>query len=190
MMRRSLLVIVTALFVVAAACTFRTQDSFKWGVGDNKRRVTFFLKFESRGWITGWLQIREMQYGPVGTPVKSNADTDWSTIATKVRKNMEKGLIEKAKNNRKAREFLGALQDFESNPTNVPRYTIQWSLLSLDIAAIGGLWLTTLVVAMVIQGGLVRRRRLLRVRSNRCIACGYNLTGNVSGVCPECGERI
>ncbi len=21
-----------------------------------------------------------------------------------------------------------------------------------------------------------------------CIACGYNLTGNVSGRCPECGE--
>ncbi len=24
----------------------------------------------------------------------------------------------------------------------------------------------------------------------RCVECGYNLTGNVSGVCPECGERI
>jgi hypothetical protein len=23
-----------------------------------------------------------------------------------------------------------------------------------------------------------------------CINCGYNLTGNVSGVCPECGKRI
>ena len=23
-----------------------------------------------------------------------------------------------------------------------------------------------------------------------CARCGYNLTGNVSGVCPECGERI
>jgi hypothetical protein len=23
-----------------------------------------------------------------------------------------------------------------------------------------------------------------------CRNCGYNLTGNVSGVCPECGERI
>jgi hypothetical protein len=24
----------------------------------------------------------------------------------------------------------------------------------------------------------------------QCLACGYNLTGNVSGVCPECGTRI
>jgi len=23
-----------------------------------------------------------------------------------------------------------------------------------------------------------------------CAKCGYNLTGNVSGVCPECGEKI
>ena len=23
-----------------------------------------------------------------------------------------------------------------------------------------------------------------------CMDCGYNLTGNVSGVCPECGEQI
>ena len=23
-----------------------------------------------------------------------------------------------------------------------------------------------------------------------CAACGYNLTGNLSGVCPECGEPI
>ena len=23
-----------------------------------------------------------------------------------------------------------------------------------------------------------------------CQKCGYNLTGNVSGVCPECGEQI
>ena len=24
----------------------------------------------------------------------------------------------------------------------------------------------------------------------RCQTCGYNLTGNVSGICPECGEPI
>ena len=26
--------------------------------------------------------------------------------------------------------------------------------------------------------------------STRCQKCGYNLTGNVSGVCPECGTSI
>jgi hypothetical protein len=30
------------------------------------------------------------------------------------------------------------------------------------------------------------RRRL----QGRCVRCDYDLTGNVSGVCPECGERV
>lgn len=38
----------------------------------------------------------------------------------------------------------------------------------------------------------LRRRggRLLRHRARRCTRCGYNLTANVSGVCPECGTVI
>jgi hypothetical protein len=30
----------------------------------------------------------------------------------------------------------------------------------------------------------------LRNKKGLCIKCGYNLTGNVSGICPECGEKI
>ena len=33
-----------------------------------------------------------------------------------------------------------------------------------------------------------RRRRL--ARAGRCQTCGYNLTGNTSGICPECGTAI
>lgn len=33
----------------------------------------------------------------------------------------------------------------------------------------------------------VRNLRRLRRRGVQCIVCGYALTGNVSGVCPECG---
>ena len=32
-----------------------------------------------------------------------------------------------------------------------------------------------------------RRLRLDRTASGECVTCGYNLTGNTSGVCPECG---
>ena len=35
--------------------------------------------------------------------------------------------------------------------------------------------------------GPVRRWR--RRRKGWCIPCGYDLTGNVSGVCPECGSK-
>jgi len=32
------------------------------------------------------------------------------------------------------------------------------------------------------------RRRRRRRRQGLCVLCGYNLTGNVSGICPECGS--
>lgn len=36
--------------------------------------------------------------------------------------------------------------------------------------------------------GPVRRWR--RRRKGLCVKCGYDLTGNVSGVCPECGTKV
>ena len=36
--------------------------------------------------------------------------------------------------------------------------------------------------------GPVRRWR--RRRKGWCLSCGYDLTGNVSGVCPECGTEV
>ena len=35
-----------------------------------------------------------------------------------------------------------------------------------------------------------RAGRDLRVPAGHCRKCGYNLTGNVTGVCSECGERV
>jgi len=34
------------------------------------------------------------------------------------------------------------------------------------------------------------RKQLAEMEVPCCIHCGYDLTGNVSGVCPECGEKI
>lgn len=31
-------------------------------------------------------------------------------------------------------------------------------------------------------------RRDARLEAGQCVACGYSLTGNVSGRCPECGK--
>ncbi len=47
--------------------------------------------------------------------------------------------------------------------------------------------------ALFIRGSLRRyRRRRLSLRGLRglCLRCGYDLEGNVSGVCPECGTEI
>lgn len=51
------------------------------------------------------------------------------------------------------------------------------------------LWTITLLLAvypsMVLLWILIRR-----LRRGHCPHCSYNLTGNVSGVCPECGTAI
>lgn len=49
------------------------------------------------------------------------------------------------------------------------------------------LWIPLLVVALPIAW-LFRRDRQCFSRY-QCQHCGYNLTGNVSGTCPECGTR-
>lgn len=46
--------------------------------------------------------------------------------------------------------------------------------------------LATYPTIVFIHGSLRRRRRR---RKGLCAQCGYNLTGNVSGVCPECGSE-
>ncbi|HEV2688413.1 MAG TPA: hypothetical protein VGV35_07655, partial [Bryobacteraceae bacterium] len=52
-------------------------------------------------------------------------------------------------------------------------------------------WIIILVTAIApafwLREDLSRRRRL---RIGLCQSCGYNLTGNTSGVCPECGTAI
>ena len=45
-----------------------------------------------------------------------------------------------------------------------------------------------LTVALLIDRH--RLRRAQRLDGGHCQSCGYDLTGNVSGVCPECGVRI
>jgi len=51
------------------------------------------------------------------------------------------------------------------------------------------LWEPTLA-AVAITACLHIRERRRASRSHECQTCGYNLTGNVSGICPECGTKI
>ena len=48
-------------------------------------------------------------------------------------------------------------------------------------------WLLLLTV-MIPLALCIRRDRRSSPTSGHCPACGYNLTGNLSGICPECGE--
>jgi hypothetical protein len=49
-------------------------------------------------------------------------------------------------------------------------------------------WFLVTIAAATTIGSAERTSR--RTPSGCCMACGYNLTGNVSGVCPECGITI
>jgi hypothetical protein len=50
-----------------------------------------------------------------------------------------------------------------------------------------GYWAVFLLFAVPTAYLWWRDRRRPR---GHCAECGYDLTGNVSGVCPECGERV
>ena len=50
------------------------------------------------------------------------------------------------------------------------------------------LWVPFLLIAVPTLFLFIRIRR--GKSPNRCAKCGYNLTGNVSGVCSECGWRV
>jgi hypothetical protein len=44
--------------------------------------------------------------------------------------------------------------------------------------------------AGAVGGGLIYLSRRRVRAAGCCSSCGYNLTGNVSGVCPECGTAV
>jgi hypothetical protein len=51
------------------------------------------------------------------------------------------------------------------------------------------LWLIALITASLPCHRIASAVRAAR-RKGRCICCGYSLTGNASGTCPECGMPI
>ncbi|HEX4793630.1 MAG TPA: hypothetical protein VH370_07560 [Humisphaera sp.] len=48
-------------------------------------------------------------------------------------------------------------------------------------------WFVTMVAAL--PAAWLGYRALRRKNPAGCPACGYNLTGNISGICPECGRQ-
>jgi hypothetical protein len=60
---------------------------------------------------------------------------------------------------------------------------IAWGPLMLTLPAIP---LPPIIVLGVVQRLAGRRK----AKTGRCHRCGYDLTGNVSGVCPECGTSV
>ena len=49
-------------------------------------------------------------------------------------------------------------------------------------------WFLAVTFSIMPAYWLIRWRRLNQ--AGGCLSCGYNLTGNISGVCPECGMAV
>jgi hypothetical protein len=54
------------------------------------------------------------------------------------------------------------------------------------------LWMLILLFGVFPTYALIARRvrEHIRIERGQCLKCGYNLTGNTSGVCPECGTKV
>jgi len=69
-------------------------------------------------------------------------------------------------------------------------YAFRWVRKDETVAALYlGLPPLAALVVKIVQGW-VNQARGKDDDSIECENCGYNLTGNVSGVCPECGTKI
>lgn len=78
---------------------------------------------------------------------------------------------------------------FEANPGARPiiwRFDLKRFPQDQEYLLAVPLWMLLLpLLALTVSAWWIDRSR---VRPNQCRRCGYDLTGNVSGRCPECGE--
>lgn len=81
---------------------------------------------------------------------------------------------------------LGPLGAFWFYARDAAGGTWRYVRLGLPLWILVIVLLTYPVVAFV-RGPL---RIYRRSKCNQCLQCGYDLTGNTSGVCPECGEQL
>ena len=82
--------------------------------------------------------------------------------------------------------FLGLFpggQKFSYPPSQVPPAWSRSSRVVLPAAS-------GLLIVWPVVGVLRWRKRRRRVAAGLCASCGYDLTGNTSGVCPECGMVV
>jgi hypothetical protein len=76
-----------------------------------------------------------------------------------------------------------------SSPSDAFRKQIPNDPLGQVIGVIAPFWAFLIIACAYPVARFVSlyRRERRRLKNNQCLRCGYDLTGNVSGCCPECG---
>ena len=72
-----------------------------------------------------------------------------------------------------------------------PRSWRAWSTLADEDAGLCGIIATAVSLALLVSTRVVLPARQARTGgAKRCTSCRYDLTGNVTGICPECGTPV
>ncbi|UCE58285.1 MAG: hypothetical protein JSU63_12680 [Phycisphaerales bacterium] len=160
----------------------------QWGVVGS-----FYEEGVSFGFYNGWIDLRIRQdvysrtapYGNRTVPYGNPLRTQWPKAVSYAHYQSNTWLLGR---------FTFRLYEwpdyrFRQNiapttmvPKSVRMYLMVWSPFLF--------WFVSFATYPLVALNYGRLRRLIRRMRGVCIVCCYNLTGNVSGVCPECGTSI
>jgi len=85
---------------------------------------------------------------------------------------------------------LGYMDQQVSIPIGFTANTIQSHWIGVGFPLWLLIGLSSIPPALYVHALRCRGRQTRRMRANLCVNCGYALTGNTSGVCPECGVAV
>ena len=184
MSRRTTIAVMLGLLTIGTAATFSAKQRFNWSWFDNRLGAGYTLEYSREGWLFGWLERRELVYKPFSNPDASRREVLASLIrAFAVTANVQ-GL------DPRARELVACARELATDPNNYNPFKVNWTLFGFDCVLLLAIWVAVVMLATHVHAFVLRRERVRRIRQGACVVCGYDLTGNESGVCPECGERI
>jgi len=167
MIRRALLILLTASSIaLALGSALSSWHPFYWS-HVRKDRLTIMQAHE------GWVHC----YNSVNW-------TKWSSIGPGTQKSFALpfvGGVSSSNDGSRSAWIHGLRLAWCRQPTGFQAYGVDATLFDLALLA---LLYPALNVAFAAARRVVRRRR------GRCLECAYDLTGNVSGSCPECGTEI
>lgn len=87
--------------------------------------------------------------------------------------------------------FEPGVLGFDVSSGDVEFGTSLWQIHHEGTSVVVPLWfVTACALVLPARWGWRRFRRRDERAPGACVRCGYDLTGNVSGVCPECGRAV
>ena len=185
MIRKAIIVVLTLLIIVSSVAWATSYRDVGYGSVFPERSdvYTYSWDWHNHFYFTsleGWLRVGAMRRTGIGL-VSSRTEMDGVPIWIQVNPFLVMPSTLTSVLNIPDSHFLKEV--VRTYSASIPR--------SHNITAIAvPHWLVCVVLLLFPTIAFIRGplRRWRRRKRGLCIRCGYNLEGNVSGVCPECGE--